>query len=81
MGRSDESYETFVSLEDIVLILQKLVSLNLTVNIMDLLTRITNYNSCTKISENYQHFRDWSEHCFKNCESNRPQTVIVEYMP
>lgn len=47
----------FVSLEDIVLILRKLVSLNLTVNITDLLTRITNYNNCTKIGENCQHSR------------------------
>lgn len=59
----------------------KLVSLNFTVNMMDLLTRITNYKNCTKIGENYQHFRDCSENCFKNCESKRFQTVIAEYMP
>lgn len=71
----------FVSLEDIVLILRKLVSLNLTLDTTDLLTRIMNYNNCTKIGENCQHSRAWSENYSRNCEVKRPRTFIVEDMP
>lgn len=53
---TSQKSKNFVSLEDIVLILRKLVSLDLTVNITDL-TKITNYDNCTKISETYQHSR------------------------
>ena len=78
---TSQKSKNFVSLEDIVLILRKLVRLDLTVTITDLLTKITNYDNCTKISENYQHSRAWSENYSWNCEIKRPQTVIVEDMP
>lgn len=55
-----------------MLILRKPVSLNLTLNITDLLTRIMNYNNCTKIGENCQHSRAWSENYSRNCEIKRP---------